>query len=159
MLAAIMELGGDSVQSAGVKRSFLFLILVTVAIPIGAQEKFQTFDVRRPMIVAFFSPVTKSELQRDPDTNEALSDFQEYAHRVQEPLRRRGIEFHEVYATRFGIRRGKTVVIFTPSRAPVGYYFIAPNKKPLIECGVNTDDGLLQVANQYFRPSNTANPQ
>ena len=133
------------------KRILLVLILLTVAIPIGArQQKFPTFDVRRPMIVAFFPPVTEVELQRDPDTNEALSDFQEYAHRVREPLRQRSIEFHEVYGNRFGIRQGKTVVIFTPGKVQVGYYFIAPNKKPRIEYGVNTDDGLLQMADEYF---------
>ena len=102
------------------KHILLVLILLTVAIPIGAQKKkFPTFDVLRPMIVAFFPPVTEVELQHDPDTNEALSDFQEYAHRVREPLRRRGIEFHEVYGNRFGIRRGN-VVIFMPDKVQVG---------------------------------------
>jgi len=40
----------------------------------------------------------------------------------REPLRRRGIEFHEVYGNRFGIRRGKTVVIFAPDKVQGGYY-------------------------------------
>ena len=131
---------------------------MTVAIPIGAQQqKFPTFDVRRPMVVAFFPPVTEAELQRNPDTNEALSDFQDYARRVREPLRQRGIEFHEAYANRFGIRRGKKIVIFTPGKVKVGYCFIAPHKKPRIEYGVNTDNGLLQVADEYFGASKTAN--
>jgi len=143
-----------------VKHILLVLILLTVAIPIGAQKKkFPTFDVLRPMIVAFFPPVTEVELQHDPDTTETLSDFQEYTRRVREPLHTRGIEFHEVYGNRFGIRRGKTVVIFTPDKVQVGYYFIAPNKKPRIEYGVNTDDRLLQMADEYFGPSKTANPR
>lgn len=121
------------------------------ATPIGAQQqKFPILDVRHPMIVAFFPPVTEAELQRDPSTNETLADFQEYAHRVQEPLRQRGIEFHEVYANRFGLRREKTVVVFTPGKVRVGYYFIAPTKKPRIEYGVKTDDGLLQLTDEYF---------
>jgi hypothetical protein len=143
-----------------VKRILIVLILLTVAIPIAAQrQQFPTFDVHRPMIVAFFPPVTEAELQRNPDTNEALSDFQEYARRVREPLRQRGIEFHEVYADRFGIRRGKTVAIFRAGKVQIGYYFVAPSKKPRIEYGVDTDDGLLQVADEYFGPRKNANPQ
>ncbi len=142
------------------KRILLVLIVLTFSIRIGAQQqKFPTFDVRGPMIVAFFPPVSESKLQRDPDTNEALSDFQEYAHRVREPLRQRGIEFHEVYANSFGIGRGKTTVMFTPHKVKVGYYFIAPNKEPRIEYGVQTDEGLLQVADEYFGPMKTANPR
>ena len=142
------------------KRILLVLIVLTVLIRIAArQQKVPTFDLRRPMIVAFFPPVSESELQREPDTNEALSDFQEYAHRVREPLRQRGIDFHEVYANSFVIRRGKTTVMFTPDKVQVGYYFVAPNKKPRIEYGVNTDDGLLQLADEYFGPRNSANPR
>jgi hypothetical protein len=142
------------------KRILLILIVLTVSIRIGAQQKkFPTFDVRGPTIVAFFPPVSESEMQRDPDTNEALSDFQEYAHRVREPLRLRGIEFHEVYSNSFGIGRGKNIVVFTPHKVKVGYYFIAPNKKSHIEYGVQTDDGLLQVADEYFGTMKNANPR
>jgi hypothetical protein len=141
-----------------VKCISLLLILLMLAIPVGAQQqKIPTFDVRHPMIVAFFPPVSDAELQRDPDTNEALSDFQEYAQRVREPLRQRGIEFHEVYANRFGIKRGKDVVVFTPGKVQVGYYIVAPSKKPRIEYGVNTDVGLLQVADEYFGRNKTQN--
>jgi hypothetical protein len=143
-----------------VKRVLILLTLLAVAVPIAAQRKNPpTFDVRGPMVVAFFPPVTQAERQRDPDTNEALSDFQEYAHRVREPLRRKGIEFHEVYTGHFGIRRGKTVTTFTPGKVQVGYYFVAPGKKPRIEYGVNTDDGLLQIADEYFGLKKDETPQ
>lgn len=111
-------------------------------------------------VCSFASKVMRHAIDaHDPDTNEALSDFQEYAHRVRESLRTRGIEFHEVYGNRFGITHGKTVVIFAPDKVQVGYYLIAPNKKPRIEYGVNTDDGLLQMADEYFGPSKTGSPR
>jgi len=59
------------------------------------------FDIKRPTIIAFFPPVTQAQLEKDPDTNEALADFQLYAKQVREPLRKAGIEFHELYAHSF----------------------------------------------------------
>jgi hypothetical protein len=106
--------------------------------------------VHGPTIVAFFPPVTKTELQKDPDANEALADFQVYANSVREPLKKSGIEFHEIYAHSFQVHRGNTVTTFRPSKAQVGYYFVVPGKKPRIEYGVMTDVGLLEIAHEYF---------
>src|SRR5260370_3084306 len=69
-------------------------------------------------------------------------------------LEKKGIEFREVYAHRFSIRRGAAVSTFTPQKIQVGYYFVAPGKKPHIEYGVMTDADLLQAADQYFRTTN-----
>jgi hypothetical protein len=52
-------------------------------------------------VVAFFPPVTDAELKKDPDTNEALTDFQLYAIRAHEPLKKAGVEFHELYVHSF----------------------------------------------------------
>ncbi len=135
-------------------------MLLTAVVSASAQQrKLDTFDVLRPTIVAFFPPVTEAELRRDPDTNEALSDFQEYARRVREPLRSRGVDFHEVYAHKFAVRSGKRVVVFTPGKVHVGYYFVAPGKKPRVEYGVNTDEGLLQIAEEYFGLRRSEDPQ
>lgn len=105
--------------------------------------------VHRPTIVAFFPPVTQSEL-RDQETNEALSDFQFYAERVRDPLRKAGIEFQVVYGHSFSVRLGKTITTFRPGKADVGYYFIGPGRKPRVEYGVVTDVDLLKLAEQYF---------
>jgi hypothetical protein len=48
------------------------------------------------------------------------------------------------------VRVGKIVKAFRPVKGDVGYYFVAPGKKPRIEYGVMTDADLLQVANEYF---------
>jgi len=101
-------------------------------------------------IVAFFPPVTDAELQKNPDANKTLGDFQTYASRVREPLKRAGITFHELYVHSFRVRVGKSVTSFRPAKVDVGYYFITPGKEPRIEYGVMTDTDLLQVAADYF---------
>lgn len=108
---------------------------------------------RGPTIIAFFPPVTKTELQKDPDTNETLADFQLYATRVRKPVKKLGIEFHELYRHSFRIRVGSTVTTFRPSKKQVGYYFITPGKKPHIEYGVLTDIDVIDIAHKYFGTS------
>ncbi len=127
----------------------LLSILAATALLLSSQNT-PTFDIGRPTILAFFPPVTQTELVKDPDTNESLSDFQFYASQVQEPLEKAGVNFKEVYAHSFRIRVGKTVTTFRPVRVEVGYYFVAPGKEPRIEYGVMSDVGLLQIANEYF---------
>lgn len=125
--------------------------LLTAQISLVATAETQPLvGVEGRTIVAFFPPVTDAELQKDADTNEALADFQFYAKRVREPLKKAGIDFHEVYAHSFRVRVGKTVTVFRPVKGDVGYYFVVPGKKPRIEYGVMTDADLLQVANEYF---------
>jgi len=131
------------------------LALTSICLLLGSSvylsaQKTPTFDVTGPTIVAFFPPVTDAKLRKDPDTNEALSDFQFYAGQVREPMKKKGIVFHEVYARKFVIRIGKSVSTFKPGKIDVGYYFVAPSKKPLIRYGVNSDVGLLQTADEYF---------
>jgi len=121
-------------------------------ISLVAAEKQPVVLVAGPTIVAFF-PVTKAELQKDADANEALADFQFYARQVREPLKRTGIEFSEVYADSFRVRIGQEVTVFRPTEGNVGYYLIVPGKKPRIEYGVMTNTDLLQVAKDYFGSS------
>lgn len=125
------------------------LSVVAVMMPLHSAKRILPIDVVRPTIVAFFPPVTEAELSKDWDT-EALADFQVYAERVRKPLKQRHIDFHEVYAHSFAIRRGKTATTFKPLKVNVGYYFVAPGKKPRVEYGVTTDDDLLQIADEYF---------
>jgi len=104
--------------------------------------------VEGPTIVAFFAPSTRS--RNSADENEALSDFQFHAKNVRGPLKNAGIAFHELYTHSFRLRDGKRLITFGPGKKDVGYYLIAPGKKPRIEYGVITDSDLIQVANEYF---------
>jgi len=113
-------------------------------------EKQPVVVVHGPTVVAFFEPVAQAKLEKDPDTNEALGDFQLYAANLREPLRREGIEFHELYAYSFRVCVGNRSTTFRSVKGNVGYYLVAPGKKPRIEYGVMTDVDLLQVANEYF---------
>ena len=129
-------------------RGFLLAILVMSLVPaFGAQP---SFVVHGPTVVAFFPPVQQKELETDADTNEALADFQEYTRRVRDPFRKEGVDFHEVYALTFRIRVGSKVTIFHAGDVKVGYYFVAPGKKPRIHYGVETDIDLLQIDADYF---------
>jgi hypothetical protein len=117
---------------------------------VAAAEMQPLVVVRGPTVVAFFKPVTDAEMEKDPDTNEVLADFQLYASQVREPFSRRGIEFHELYAHSFRLRVGKGLTTFRPGKVDVGYYFVSPGKTPRIEYGVMTDADLLQAADEYF---------
>jgi len=48
------------------------------------------------------------------------------------------------------VRVGNKVTTFRPVKVDVGYYLVAPGKKPRIEYGAMTDADLLKVANEYF---------
>lgn len=139
------------------RRSFLITALALVVAagtrPTNAAEKNPLIVAAGRTVVAFFPLVTHSDLPKDADTNEALSDFQLYASRVREPLKRAGIEFHELYTRSFRVRVGNAVNVFRPSKAEVGYYLIVPGKEPRIQYGVMTDTDLLRLANQYFGSS------
>lgn len=109
-------------------------------------------SVRAARVIAFFPPVSQSDLSNDNDgLNESLNDFQYYAGRVRAPLKKEGIDFDEVYAKSFRVRIAAQTSLFKPSEDRAGYYFIAPGKKPLIEYGVMTDLDILQIAKEYFR--------
>jgi hypothetical protein len=122
------------------------------SLPLQGTNKTPKFDVHSPTIIAFFPPVTQAKLSKDPDTNTGLDDFQFYSRNVRGPLETKGLEFGEVYAFRFSIRRGTTVTTFTPRKRRVGYYFVAPGKKPHVVYGVMTDADPLQAADAFFRP-------
>jgi hypothetical protein len=126
------------------------LIFLLTPLSVHSEKTVPTFDVRGPTILAFFLPVTEAELSKHADTNTALDDFQFYARNVRQPLEKRGIEFQEVYEHRFFVRCGMKVYTFTPRKTGVGYYFVAPGKKPHVEYGVMTDVDLLHAADEYF---------
>ena len=130
--------------------AIIWVALCFVTVAPSAAEKQPVIVVRGPTVVAFFEPVPNAQLGKNPDASEALADFQFYARNVREPFRKAGIEFHEVYAHSFRLREGKRLTTFRPGKADVGYYLIAPGKKPRIEYGVMTDADLMQLAQEYF---------
>ena len=124
--------------------TWVFGLSVALVCPLGAQmlivataQEQPTLVVAGPTIVAFFA-VTKAELEKDADTNEALADFQLYANQARDPLKKAGIEFSEVYVHSFRVRIGRETTVFRPAKGNDGYYLIIPGKKPRIEYGVMT---------------------
>lgn len=130
--------------------AIIALLISTSVAATARQADRQLVIVSGKTIIAFFPPISDSELNKDPDLNETLSDFQLYASNVRDPLRKEGIDFQVLYARSFRIRIGNNVKMFRPKKGDVGYYFIAPGKRPRVEYGVMTDTDLIQVAHQHF---------
>ena len=127
------------------------LLILTFSFGIAQQTGIPTFNVERPAIIAFFPPMTDAELEKNPDMNEVLGDFQLYASRAAPRLKRAGIDFEIASAVTFKVKIGKSVRTFKTGKVGVGYYFIAPGKQPRIEYGVHDDLDLLDIARKYFQ--------
>lgn len=110
----------------------------------------RSIRVTGPTIIAFFPPVTAHELEQDSETNDSLDDFQVYVREARGTLENAGIQLHEVYAHHFRVSVRGRATTFTPGKIGVGYYFVAPGKKPLLEYGVETDEDLFRTATRYF---------
>jgi len=128
----------------------MHLPLMVIILSVASQAEQPTIVVRGSTSVAFFPLTSQKELEADPDTNETLADFQFYAAQVREPFHKAGIDFQVVYAAAFQIRFGAKLTTFRPGPVKVGYYFIAPGKRPRVEYGVETDIGLRRIASDYF---------
>ncbi|SPE38843.1 exported hypothetical protein [Candidatus Sulfopaludibacter sp. SbA3] len=124
--------------------------LLLLGLSATAADEEAPIEVRGPTVVAFFPPTTDKQLESDPGTNEALADFQLYASQVAGPFAKSGIDFHVVVARSFQLRVGKKLIRFRPRRVSIGYYFIAPGKKPRIQEGVDTSIDLAGIARDYF---------
>jgi hypothetical protein len=122
-------------------------------IPESAQSPTQsdpTFYIAKPTILAFFEPASRTPPKEDAaDSNEALADFQFYGRQVLKPLAKIGVDYKEIYGSRFVVRLGDAPTTFRPAKG-IGYYFIAPGKKPCVEYGVMTDSDLLDAAHNCF---------
>lgn len=136
------------------KRSAWIFLFVAVCAGTGNAQKaakpVPVFVIHGPTIVAFFAPEIGKELKNDSDVNEVLSDFQLYYGQASAPLRKAGIDFADTDTLTFKIRIGKKVQRYRMGEIGVGYFFIAPGKKPHIEYGVQTDADLLEAARKYF---------
>ena len=136
------------------QRLMSLMVSVTIFLTVGtirihAAQIAPLFDVHGPTVVAFFPPVTQAD-KSDGETNEALDDFQFYAERAHVHLAKAGVDFHEVFGHSFRVRLGTKTITFHPAEVEVGYYLVAPGKKPCVKYGVMADTDLLQVADKYF---------
>jgi hypothetical protein len=126
-------------------------VLFLLGRSLGAAPKETVVVVNRPTIVAFFPSETESELSKEPDTNEALADFQYYAGIVRPQLHDVGVDFEEVYASSFRVKCGAKTTTFHSGKIGIGYYFVATGKSPRVQYGVMTDSDILHIASEYFR--------
>jgi hypothetical protein len=128
---------------------FVFIINLLPAY-LQADSQIPILEIKGPTVIAFFSPVTKDELNKDADLNESLSDFQHHLQGAKLTLEKAEIKVHEIYAKSFTVKLPTSTTTFKPKDADVGYYFIMPGKKPKIQYGVVTDVDLLYIASDYF---------
>ncbi len=126
------------------------LVIYLLPVSLNAGPKIPIVVVKGPSVIAFFSPVTEADLNKDDEANEALSDFQYYLQGAKPRLEKAGIKVHELYAKSFTVKLPSSTTTFKPQETEVGYYFISPGKKPRIQYGVMTDVDLLDVATEYF---------
>jgi hypothetical protein len=108
------------------------------------------FFLHGPTVIAFFPLSSPKDLENDPNANEALADFQFYAHQVREPLSKLGVNFETVYTRSFLVSHAGKVVKFTPAGEQAGYYFVRPGQRPRVEYGVETDSDIERQAKEYF---------
>ena len=105
-------------------------------------------EIQRATVIAFYPPASGGS-EENATANEALSDFQYYAERMKRSLVKSAIDFQELYVRCLRIDVDKKTTVFRPKLA-IGYFLIAPGKKPDIQYGVMTDDDLMVVARRYF---------
>ena len=110
-----------------------------------------TYVIQKPTIIAFFPPTTDAELEKNPDLNEVLGDFQLYAYQAGPRLKKAGINFEVASAIIFRVKNGGVVHTFKTGKVGVGYYFVAPGKQPNVEYGVHDDLDILEIARKYFQ--------
>jgi hypothetical protein len=138
----------------GIRKTLAVALIIFGAAAISFSEakspnkKLPVVQMNGPTVIAFFI-TTQEKVDQDADANEALADFQIYAHDVREKLKSAGVAFHEIYGPGFDVREGKKSSTYHPKQS-VGYYFVAPGKRPRVEYGVMTDGDLMQVALEYF---------
>ena len=63
---------------------------------------------------------------------------------VEAPLAKMGVDYMEIHASNFVVKVGNATTNFRPVKG-VGYYFVAPGKKPRVEYDVLTDSDLLHA--------------
>jgi hypothetical protein len=100
-------------------------------------------------VIAFFPFLSEADMK--DGSGETLNDFQYYTGQAKGPLEAAGVTCQLTYAPSFQVRMGAKLLTFTPERkAPLGYYFVAPGRKPLAKFGVMSDQEIFETARTYF---------
>jgi hypothetical protein len=128
-----------------VRRNLRFLAALAIAFAPALIAAQVPVKITGPTVIAFFAPASED----DVDGNDALDDFRFYAEQVREPFAKAKIAFHVVDARSFRVSMRGKIRVVRPKK-DVGYYFVAPGKKPLFHYGVDTDEGLFKIAREYF---------
>jgi hypothetical protein len=129
----------------------VLLLLIRCATGASQTAPAPSFPIVGPTVIAFFPPMTDAELDKNPDMNEVLGDFQLYASRAGPRLKQAGIDFEVASTVKFKVRDGSVVRAFKTGKVGVGYYFVAPGKPPHVEYGVHDDLDILDIARKYFQ--------
>lgn len=132
------------------KWTIVFCLIVLPPSLLWAAKAERLIVISRPTVLAFFTPVSDAELKKDPDTNEALADFQVYAARAKGRLHDAGVDFQVIYASSFAVKAGAKTKTFR-AKTGVGYYFVEPGERARVEYGVMTDIDIMQIAGEYFQ--------
>jgi hypothetical protein len=135
-------------------RRLIGTLSLTVALTAGfaqvAGEPVPVFDIQKPTIIAFYVPDSGTAQKGDEDGDEALADYQYYIGLALPRLRKAGIDFEDTDVPTFKIRSQGKARTFRVGKISVGYYFVAPGKKPHVEYGVMTDADMIDLARSYF---------
>jgi hypothetical protein len=133
-------------------RDISLALAFCVAAP-GATTRHQPtrFVITGPTLISFFLNYTDEETKADG--NEALNDFLFYLSAAKDELKKAGVRVNTVFKVdRFQVKLGSKWQTVKPARGhDVGYYFIAPGRKPHIEDGVEDTESILIAAGEYFR--------
>lgn len=132
---------------------FILGIVALLAGPVSAQKSAKpipVFTIHGPTIVAFYPHFSQEKIDKGEGDAAVMDDFGHYAAESNKRLRDAGIDFRAEEARSFKVRVGTKVYFFPGGKIDIGYYFIAPGKKPQVEYGVMTDTDLLEVARKYF---------
>ena len=125
-----------------------FCAIVSVATPAEQQTR---FVITGPTLISFFLNYTDDGILADGG-NEALYDFGHYLPAAEDKLREAGVQVHAVLKVKsFQVKIGSRWHTFQPRGNDVGYYFIAPGRKPRVEFGIQETEGILDIARNYFR--------
>ena len=76
-----------------------------------AAQSSPTYNIGKPTILAFFTPVSQSE-PKEAGADEALADFQFYGHQALKPLAKMGVDYKEIHASGFVVKVGEAAPTF-----------------------------------------------
>jgi hypothetical protein len=119
----------------------------------GATARDSTWvDVTGPTLIAFFPPEASALLDSGGDDATALDDFGYHLASATDSLRALGVRVVGVGSRTLHVVADRQTTHFRVPQdsAEIGYYFVAPGRRPLVAYGVLTDSELIDAARQHF---------